>query len=341
MTDIFARIDGRAGRITLTRPQALNALTHDMVQQIAAALARWRDDPQVALVILDAAGDKAFCAGGDVAAVRRASLAGDPGAGRAFWRDEYRLNAALAAYPKPVVALMQGFVMGGGVGLGCHLAQRIVGETTQMAMPEAAIGLIPDVGGTLLLARAPGALGRYLGLVAARMGPGDAIHAGFADHFVPQAAWPALVARLCAEGCVTAIAAAARPAPAGPLAALRRDIDAAFAGPDVATILGALHGTAAPWAQAAAEAMARHSPLSMAATLALLRDLPPDADLPEALRREYRFTWRAADPGLTDFMEGVRARLVDKDQRPVWQAAADPAALLAPLGAEELRFPAP
>ena len=159
MDDLLIRKTGRAGRITLTRPKALNALTHEMALAIHAALDGWRDDPEVALVVIDAEGDRAFCAGGDIAAVYRCGREGDHRIGRDFFRDEYLMNAAIADYPKPVVAFMQGFVMGGGVGVGGHASDRIVGDTTQIAMPESTIGLIPDVGGTWLLARAPGRIG--------------------------------------------------------------------------------------------------------------------------------------------------------------------------------------
>ncbi len=178
MTDIDIRQQGRAGRITLNRPKALNALTYDMIRAIEAALDAWRDDDAVKLILIDAIGDRAFCAGGDIADLYRTGTAGDFAYGQQFWRDEYRMNAKLAEYPKPVVSFLQGFTMGGGVGVGCHASHRIVGDTSQIAMPECGIGLVPDVGGSLILARAPGHLGEYLGLTASRMGPGDAIHVG-------------------------------------------------------------------------------------------------------------------------------------------------------------------
>ena len=207
MTDIETRIEGRAGRITLTRPAALNALDHGMCLAAEAALDAWAGDPAVALVLIDGAGDRAFCAGGDIAEIHRQGLAGDYDSGRAFWRDEYRLNAKIAGYPKPVVSFLHGFVMGGGVGLGGHCSHRVVCESTRIAMPECGIGFVPDVGGSLLLARAPGRLGDYLALTADRMGPGDALHAGFADLFVPAQDWPALKDRLAATGATASILA--------------------------------------------------------------------------------------------------------------------------------------
>lgn len=170
MEDLNIRKTGRAGRITFTREKTLNALSRNMAQAIHAALQDWRDDPDVALVVIDAEGERAFCAGGDIAAVWRAAIAGDHSVGRRFFADEYRMNAAIADFPKPIVAFMQGFVMGGGVGVGGHASHRIVGDSTQIAMPEAGIGLIPDVGGSWLLSRAPGRIGEYLALTGARIG---------------------------------------------------------------------------------------------------------------------------------------------------------------------------
>jgi len=187
MSDLLLRIEGHAGRATLNRPAALNALTYDMANALEAALDQWRDDPLVQLVVIDAVGPRAFCAGGDIADLYATGKAGDVAFGQRFWADEYRLNAKLSEYPKPIVTLMQGFTMGGGVGVGCHASHRIVGESAQISMPECGIGLVPDVGGSRLLARAPGRMGAYLGLTTARMGPGCAIRAGFADHFVPEA----------------------------------------------------------------------------------------------------------------------------------------------------------
>ncbi|MDN5569196.1 MAG: enoyl-CoA hydratase/isomerase family protein, partial [Paracoccus sp. (in: a-proteobacteria)] len=263
MEDLNIRIQGRAGRITLTREKALNALTHDMALATLNALNDWRDDPEVALVIMDAAGDRAFCAGGDIAAVYHAGRAGDHQVGRNFFRDEYQMNAAIADFPKPVVAFMQGFVMGGGVGLGGHASHRIVGDTTRIAMPESGIGLIPDVGGTWLLGRAPGRIGEYLALTGARMGPGDAIHAGFADTYLPEADWPALIATLEKTGDIRQIKGF--DAPAATLA--DRDLSA-FGGRHVADIINAVQVAGDT---DSLKALQRNSPLSMAAGLVMVR----------------------------------------------------------------------
>ncbi|WP_418592053.1 enoyl-CoA hydratase/isomerase family protein [Ponticoccus sp. (in: a-proteobacteria)] len=340
MSDIQIRTEGRAGRITLTRPKALNALTYAMCTAIEEALDRWRNDDSVALVLLDAEGDKAFCAGGDIAEMYRTGTAGDYGYARRFWRDEYRLNAKLAAYPKPIVAFLQGFTMGGGVGLGGHVSHRITGESSQVSMPECGIGFVPDVGGTYRLARAPGRLGAYLGLTAARMGPGDAIHAGFADSFVPEARWPDLKARLVRSGDPDAIAAQSDTPPDSPLAAAQPEIDADFAGTDLPAILDRLQASGTPLAQQALKAMGRNAPLSMATTLRMLDRLGPDATIRDALELEYRVSHRIMEQG--DFLEGIRAAIIDKDRSPRWRHGADsvPAgaveALLAPLGPDTL-----
>lgn len=331
MDDLNIRKTGRAGRITFTRPKALNALSHEMARAIHAALDGWRDDPDVALVIIDAEGERAFCAGGDIAAVYRAGLAGDHAVGQRFFADEYRMNAAIADYPKPIVAFMQGFVMGGGVGVGGHASHRVVGDTTQIAMPESGIGLIPDVGGTWLLSRAPGRIGEYLALTGARMGAGDAIHAGFADLYLPEDRWPDLIARLEATGDIALLEGES--APSAPLKT--RDLSA-FAEPDVPAIIDALEqaGDAKTLA-----ILAGNSPLSMAAGLEMVRAARNDARMQDALAREYRFTHRATQD--TDFLEGVRAQIIDKDRKPRWAAEAGPAqvaALLAPLGADELTW---
>ena len=334
--ELIVRTEGCAGILTLNRPAALNALTHGQCLDTEASLARWRDDPAVKVIILEGAGERAFCAGGDIAQVVRAGQQGDFAKGRDFWRDEYRMNLMLARYPKPVVSFMHGFVMGGGVGYGCHVGHRVVGESTQMAMPECGIGLIPDVGGTWLLSRAPGQLGLYLALTAARMGPGDAIGAGFADHFIPEADWPSVKARLCETGDVATLPR--HPAPEAPLIAQQAVIDRLFARADIPAIIAALEGDDSPLAASALKAIRRNSPLSMACSLALLRPAP--SSLEQALAQEFRWTWRAMDKG--DFIEGVRAQILDKDRNPTWQHAAPGdvtqaqiSAMLAPLGADE------
>ncbi|NUB43101.1 enoyl-CoA hydratase/isomerase family protein [Fertoebacter nigrum] len=338
MSDVLIRREGHAGRITLNRPEALNALSYPMCMAIDAALQGWRDDAQVRLIVIDAIGDRAFCAGGDIAELYARGTAGDHAHGQAFWRDEYRMNARIAAYPKPVVALMQGFTMGGGVGLGCHASHRIVGETSQIALPECGIGLVPDVGSSALLARAPGKLGSYLGVTGARMGPGDALHAGFADAFVPQADWPALTASLI-SGAITIPPHLAAEAP---LATLRPLIDRHFAAPSLAAITDSLRADASPFAADTLHQIARISPLAGACTIAIQRLLGPAPTLRAALELEYRFTHRAQAQG--DFLEGIRAAIIDRDRNPRWAHSgpapeAEIARMLAPLGPDTLTFP--
>ena len=340
MTEITTRIENRAGRITLTRPEALNALSIAMVHAIDEALQAWDDDPDIALILIEGEGPRAFCAGGDIADVYRSGRRGDFDHGRRFWADEYRMNARIAGYEKPYVALMQGYVMGGGVGVSGHGSHRIVGETTQVAMPECMIGLIPDVGATHLLARAPGRLGEFLGVTGHRMGAGDAILAGFADHYVPEARWPELAAALTETGDAGVIAAIAVPAPEAPLAALRDAVDDAFDAPDLATLAARLETS--DWGHGILRTLRRQCPLSMACTLELVRAARRDPGVEKALAREYRFTSRAADEG--ELLEGVRAAVIDKDRNPVWRDEMDSlrpeevAAMLAPLGDGELKL---
>ncbi len=343
MSDIQVRQAGRAGRITLNRPEALNAMTYAMCLAIEEALDRWRNDPTVSLVIFDAEGERAFCAGGDIAELYRTGKAGDFAYGQRFWADEYRLDHKIFHYPKPVVSFLQGFTMGGGVGIGCHGAHRIVGETSRIAMPECGIGLMPDVGGSFMLALAPGRLGEYLGTTGARMSAADALFAGFADHFIPQARWPELISRLEAGEDPACLAAAAEDPGPAPLAALQPQIDAHFGGERLIDILNSLRSGGEGFAAETLATMARMSPLSMACTVEVLHRLRgPSITLEKALDLEYRFTFRAMEHG--DFLEGIRAAIIDKDRRPTWQFAdrdVPPVAvskMLMPLGKNALKL---
>lgn len=315
--DISIRKIGKAGRITLTRPKALNALSYDMCIEIDAALNAWATDDDVELVIIDAEGEKAFCAGGDVAKMYHLAKEGNYSFGQKFWVDEYRMNATLFNFPKPFVAFMQGFTMGGGVGVSCHGSHRIVGNTTQIAMPECAIGLVPDVGGSLLLARAPGRLGEYLGTTGTRMNAADAIYAEFADYFIPEENWPSLIEMLEETGDLNLIEAANQPTSDSKLAENRSNIDNHFGGETVADILRSMQYNPSEFTERALKTLRRQCPLSAAATIELIHRVRGPDTIEKALEMEFRFTSRAAEHG--DFVEGVRAAIIDKDRNPSWK----------------------
>lgn len=338
MTDIVIRKQGRAGLITLNRPHALNALTWEMCLAIETAIDGWRGDDTVDLIMIDGAGDRAFCSGGDIADMYQSGQDCDFTYGRKFWRDEYRLNAKIAAYPKPIVTFLHGFTMGGGVGVGCHASHRIVCENSQIAMPECGIGLIPDVGGTLLLAKAPGLTGTYLGLTGDRMDAGDAIYAGFADCFIPQADWPALKSQLIASGTPSL---PDHPSPVARLAGWQADINRLFAAPDAQTIAALIDDTDV--GSTASKAMGRNSPLAMACAVPLITSARDRMDIKTALQNEYRFTHRAVQH--SDFIEGIRTAIIDRDRTPNWKFSTldlvpqdQIAAMIAPLGEDELSF---
>jgi enoyl-CoA hydratase len=338
--EAIIRIEGRAGRITLNRPAALNALTHAMALDIEKALDAWATDNTVGLVVIDAVGDKAFCAGGDIQDLYRTGRAGDFDYGRRFWSDEYRLNAKIAFYPKPYVALMDGIVMGGGVGISAHGSHRVVTERTMLAMPECGIGLIPDVGGSFILGDAPGRLGLYLGLTGTRLKADGAIHTGFADSFVPHERLPQLKARLVESGDASVIDDFSESLPAGNLRGLEDEVAPIFSADDPVEILSRLDaaGGEGSWQEAAAKAMRRASPLSIRCAFATINAARSMKTMREALVLEYRFASRCMEDG--DFLEGVRAQIIDKDRKPKWrhasldEAATDAGRLLAPLDKE-------
>ncbi len=316
--EILIRREGRAGRITFNRPKALNALTYAMAQAIQTALKDWENDPDVTLVLVDGAGDRGLCAGGDIIALYDTREAGSGFAAK-FWHDEYILNAYIAHYPKPYVALMDGIVMGGGIGIAAHGSHRIVSERSHLAMPETGIGLIPDVGGTWLLGNAPGQTGVYLGLTGAKMDAADAIYAGFADTFIPLAARTALVEALV-SGTASVddiVAGAAQDAGPSSLGARRADIDQAFGRTGVEDCLTAVSASNADWAKAAAKELSRRSPQCLKATFAAIRQAPDLGSLEAALNVEYRLAVRLFENG--EFLEGIRALVVDKDRAPKWQ----------------------
>ena len=317
MSDVEIRLGGRAGRITLNRPQALNALTLPMVRAVDAALIAWADDPSVSLVVVDGAGERAFCAGGDIRALYEAARAGDIAAARAFFAAEYAMNAHIARFPKPYVALMDGVVMGGGVGLSAHGSVRVVTERTLLAMPETGIGLFPDVGATWLLSRA-GALGRHLALTGTRIGAGDAILAGLADVFVPSARLPALIEAL-AEGDAGVVQEFAEPRPDPSLAHHTGWMTACYGHDSVEPILAALAANPATAAREAGREIAAKSPSSLKVTLRALREAAALPDLEHALAQELVLATGCMRSH--DFVEGVRAAVIDRDRQPRWQPA--------------------
>jgi enoyl-CoA hydratase len=309
--------DGRVGRILLNRPRALNALDLPMLRACAAALDTWRDDPHVHAVVIEGAGHRAFCAGGDVRALRDAQLSGHRATADEFFSEEYALNLAIATYPKPYIALIDGICMGGGIGLSVHAPYRVASEHAAFAMPETAIGFFPDIGATFLLPRLPGELGLYLGLTGLRVTGADSVHAGFATHFTPRARLPELSAALARDG-VAALAAFDEKLPAFSHAGDRAAIDHCFSAPTVVDIIHRLEANGSSWAHAALKALRHVSPSALHWTLRALRR-GRDLTLKKALDAEFALTKTTmAHP---DFAEGVRAMVVDKDRSPVWHPA--------------------
>jgi enoyl-CoA hydratase len=355
--DILFGREGNVATVTLNRPHALNAFTLDMYRRFDPMLRAWADDPGIRAVLIRGAGERAFCAGGDVRAIYEAGrgISGDRALTAVFFREEYELIGRIHRYPKPYVAIIDGITMGGGAGVSVNGAYRIATERTMLAMPETGIGLFPDVGATRFLNLCPGQLGRYLGLTGARVGAEDAVYCGFATHFVPGERISALIAALAQtdrqEHPVEQILAgfAADPGPA-PIARHLPAIDRCFAGTTVEAILDALEreaaagggGPDAEWAAATRAGLLTKSPTSLKITLHQLI-LGRGFNIEEALILEYRLTQHVMAGH--DFYEGVRAVLVDKDQQPRWDpptlAGVDDATVesyFAPLGENEIRF---
>ena len=313
--DVLLNVEGGVGRITLNRPKAINSLTHGMVADVEKALRNWATDDAVHTVMLTGAGERGLCAGGDVIAIYESAKVGGSAA-RSFWWDEYLLNDYIADYAKPYVSVMDGIVMGGGVGVSAHGSVRIVTDTTKMGMPEVGIGFIPDVGGTYLLSRAPGRLGLHATLTGAPFSGADAIAMGFADHFVPHDRIDAFQEAVVAEGADAAVAAHAVEPPPSDLLAQRGWIDECYAGDTVADIVAALRGRDASPATDAANKIAGKSPIATAVALEAVRRAERLDTLKDVLRQEFRTSCGALRSH--DLIEGIRAQLVDKDRNPKW-----------------------
>lgn len=320
--DVLVNVSRGVGLITLNRPKAINSLTHPMVSAISPMLTDWARNDDIHTVLVDGAGERGLCAGGDIVALYHSAREHGPDKGRvarSFWYDEYRLNAQIGRFPKPFVALMDGIVMGGGVGIAAHGSVRVVTDTTKMAMPEVGIGFIPDVGGTLILSRAPGLLGLHAALTGATFGAGDAIAMGFADHFVPHDAIAMFREAVIADGVDAALAAHAAEAPASQFVAQREWIDECYAKATAPDIVAALRADDATAANDAADLIEAKSPTSVSVTLEAVRRATELDSLEDVLRQEYRTSCGALRHH--DFEEGIRAQVIDKDRTPKWSPA--------------------
>jgi enoyl-CoA hydratase len=313
-TDVLYARDGHLGRILLNRPKVINVLNAEMVSSMLAQLASWTQDDEIAAVSIEGAGERGLCAGGDVRAQRTVAMSGtaDP---VDFWAREYQLNAAIAAYPKPFVAFMDGIVMGGGIGISAHGSLRLVTERSRIAMPETAIGFSPDVGSLFLLSRAPGELGTHLAMTGLSVGCADAIACGLADALVASTEIPGLIAHLAAGGTLTADVG--NVSSVGDLAAERDWIASCYAGDDPVAILEALREHPAAGAQSAAEVIVTRSPLAVRVALEAIRRASRMETLAQVLEQDLLLG--RAFAGSSDFFEGVRALLVDRDNAPRWR----------------------
>ena len=303
------------GRITLNAPRVINALDHPMIHAVYSRLRAWETDDDVRTVLIDGAGERGLCAGGNIREVYD-SAGGDGSAALALWREEYRMNDLIGRYAKPVVALMHGLVLGGGVGISGHASLRVVTENSRVGMPEVVIGLVPDVGGTWLLSRAPGELGTHLAMTGLQAGPADAIRCGLADVHVPRSALAAI--RESAAPADTVAELATAPAP-GELAAQQSWIDQCYQGDSASDIVSRLAAGEVEAARRTAEVILSRSPTAVAVTLAAMRRARRSESLAAVLDMDYRTM--GASLTRADLVEGVRAQIVDKDRNPRWRPA--------------------
>jgi enoyl-CoA hydratase len=318
--DIIVRKLGSLRRITLNRPHALNALTLDMAVTMTALLRQWADDAAAGAVLIDGAGERAFCAGGDIRALYDAAKSGDSLPQR-FWTTEYHLDVLIARYPKPVVVLMDGLVMGGGVGLSAHASHRIVTDRSAIAMPEVGIGYFPDVGACFLLARAPGSTGIHLAMTGARVAAADAIYCRLADLYIPAARLGEIPAALAdsrgAHDVKAQLDKLSVPPDAGRLAAARRWIDRCYGADAVEDIVARLAGCDDGEARATRQLLQKMSPTALKITLRNLRSALSFEKVEQSFQQDYRIS--LACVAEHDFLEGIRAAVVDKDRNPAWR----------------------
>lgn len=345
--EIVVSVADGVGRILLNRPKALNALTLDKIRVMDQTLRAWAEDDAVHCVVIEGAGDKAFCAGGDIRKLYDAGKAGDKAFLSAFFGEEYRLNRLIKMFPKPYVALMDGITMGGGVGVSVHGSHRVCSERTVFAMPETGIGMLPDVGGTYFLPRLPGATGMYLALTGARMRAADCLYTGVATHFVPHERHKEVLAALCEaernatthedmQTAVTCVLDMFYEEPgAAPLAVQRDAVKRCFSGGSVEEILKNLQDEGGEWAENTLATLHTKSPTALRVAFRQMQ-VGAQLDFDRCMQIEYRLSQRLA--GSPDFLEGVRAVIIDKDNAPQWNpstlADVDPAgvdALFAPL----------
>jgi enoyl-CoA hydratase/carnithine racemase len=350
VSDILFERRGAAGLVTLNRPQALGAFTHDMVRALRAQLDLWVDDAAITCIVIMAAAGRAFSAGGDIRHLYDLGKAGQHDEALQFWRDEYPLNVAIKNFRKPYVALIDGIVMGGGVGVSVHGSHRVAGDRYSFAMPEVGIGFFPDVGATWFLPRMPGELGTYCALTGERFGAADACATGLATHRIPSARFPALLEGLSGSVSVDAVLAAfAEPAGEGPILGRRVAIDRLFASDSVESILAALDreagsgGGHSEWAGKTAATIRGKSPLSLKIALQQVRR-GKTWDFETCMRAEFRIVSRVIQGH--DFYEGVRAVIVDKDNEPRWRppalaevSAAEVERYFMPRAGDELALP--
>ncbi|MEO1552500.1 MAG: enoyl-CoA hydratase/isomerase family protein [Pseudomonadota bacterium] len=352
MTDsVLTRVNGGVGYITLNRPEALHALNLDMCETILAALRVWAQDPSVEIVLIDhAEGTRGFCAGGDIAMLRESGM-NDGRQARAFFEEEYRMNATIEAFPKPYLALMDGVTMGGGVGLSVHGTFRVATERTLFAMPETGIGLFPDVGGGWFLPRLQGELGTWLALTGARLKGTDVAAAGVATHFLPSELIPNLKKQIAdadfsagaAEMLGEILSRLTHAVPVGSFASHMDVINQCFGADTAEQIVSALNANGSEWALEQAKTIADKSPETVKVALRQVREGAACETFEDNMRMEYRIGWRKVQSH--DFIEGVRAVIIDKDHAPKWSpdtlegvSDADVARYFEPLGDDELSF---